>query len=444
MSKHHLIKVALTTGFAAIAACGGDSSNPDTPDAGKTSDIDANPGGNTCPDHPNVEKMGEVCAITGSDTAPITQDLHLTNDANYLLNGPVFIGDDAAKTVLTIDAGVTIFGGDGSFLLIQRGSQIVAEGTKDAPIVLTSAKDVGQRGPEDWGGLVLNGKAPINNADNADGSAPGEAGTGRYGGNDAADNSGTIKYVRVEFAGNKVDSENELNGIAFQGVGSGTTVDYVQTHMTSDDGIEFFGGTVQVKHVVVTGADDDSIDWTGGWQGKAQFVVAEQNAASGPEAERGIEADNLEAKHDATPFSSPILSNFTLIARSGNTANGMRLRRGTKGAFHNFVVTGFEGFCINVTDTQTEANVDDSSLVIENHVHNCTMGSAATGKAETLVDGKSTVGDPMLQNWQPQAGSPALGIGAGPTDAFFDTVDYAGAFDGTNDWSAGWIETATK
>lgn len=435
----------LSSSLITSVACGGDDDdNAGGPDAGDVEPgIDAGSEAG-CPDHPAVTEMGPVCAISGSDTSPITDDLHLTADKQYLLDGPVFIGDDAAETVLTIDAGVTIFGGDGSFLLIQRGSKMMATGTAADPIVFTSAKAVGMRGPEDWGGLVINGKAPINNADNADGSAPGEAGTGRYGGNTASDSSGVMNYVRVEFAGNKVDSENELNGIAFQGVGSGTDIDFIQTHMTSDDGIEFFGGTVQVKHVVVTGSDDDSIDWTGGWQGKAQFVVAEQSPDSGPEAERGIEADNLEANNSAAPFSNPTLSNFTLISRAGNDANGMRLRRGTKGAFHNFVVTGFGGVCIQVTETQTEANVDDNSLVISNHVHNCTMGSATAGKGEELVAGEATVADPDLVNWQPQAGSDALGIGAGPSDSFFDTVDYAGAFDGTTDWSAGWIETATN
>lgn len=445
MFKLNALALLLLSSGLVTGACGGDDDDTgtsgavdagqDQPDAGESS---------ACPDHPAVTEMGAVCAISGSDTSPITTDLHLTAGAEYLLDGPVFIGDDAAETVLTVDAGVKIYGGDGSFLLIQRGSKIMAAGTAAAPIVLTSAKALGSRGPEDWGGLVVNGRAPINNADNQDGSAPGEAGTGRYGGNTATDSSGVLNYVRVEFAGNKVDSENELNGIAFQGVGSGTDVDFVQTHMTSDDGIEFFGGTVQVKHIVVTGSDDDSIDWTGGWQGKAQFVVAEQSAASGAEAERGIEADNLEADNSATPFSNPTLSNFTLIARAGNTANGMRLRRGTKGSFHNFVVTGFEGFCIRVSESQTDANVDDNSLTISNHVHNCTLGAAADGKAVDLVAGQSTVADPNLTAWQPQAGSDALGIGNSPSDAFFESVDYAGAFDGTTDWSAGWIETATN
>lgn len=408
-------------------------------------------GGEGCPDHPAVtEGSSGECRVSASLSNPMTQDLTLDAANVWYLDGPFVVGNDADKTTLTIEAGTTVYGGDGSFILIQRGSQIMAEGTASAPIVLTSAKAVGERGPEDWGGLVINGKAPINNAADADGSAPGEAGTGNYGGNDPADNSGVLKYLRVEFAGNKIDLENELNGIAFQGVGSGTTVDYVQTHMTSDDGIEFFGGTVNVSHVVITGSDDDSMDWTGGWTGKAQFVVAMQLPDSGTEAERGIEADNLKGTNSATPYSNPTISNVTLLGRSGNAKQGMMLREGTKGMIYNAVVTGFEGVCVTVDHAQTEANVDDASLQVMNSVLHCGGGMAEAGsKAETLLgnDTANTDGDPMLggtMGWMPESGSPALGIGAGPADSFFTTVDYAGAFDGTNDWTEGWIETASN
>lgn len=419
-------------------ACSDDSGGDD-PDAA----VGADAPNSTCPDHPNVTDMGAVCAISGGDTTPVTEHLTLTANNEYLLDGPVFIGDDNQETVLDIEAGTTIYGGDGSFLLIQRGSKIMANGTADAPIIMTSAKAVGTRGPSDWGGLVINGRAPINNGD-GQGQAEGEAGTGLYGGDDPTDNSGVLTYVRIEFAGNKVDTENELNGVAFQGVGNGTIVDYVQTHMTSDDGIEFFGGTVEVKHIVINGSDDDSIDWTGGWSGKAQFIIAQQLPGSGVEAERGIEADNLEGDNSATPFSSPVMSNVTVIARDGNPAEGMRLRRGTRGELHNFIVTGFGGYCVRVSEAQTEANVDDGTLVVANHVHNCTTGAAEPGKAAELVAGQSTEGDPMLNdNWQPMNGSPALGIGAGPTDPWFDTVDYAGAFaDESDDWATGWLATA--
>jgi hypothetical protein len=373
----------------------------------------------------------------------MTQDLTLTADNEYLLDGPVFVGNDTDETVLTIEAGVTVYGGDGSFLLIQRGSKIEANGTAAAPIVLTSAQEVGQRGPSDWGGLVLNGRAPINNGD-ANGEADGEAGTGTYGGDMAADDSGTLRYVRVEFAGNKIDTENELNGIAFQGVGSGTDVEYVQTHMTSDDGMEFFGGTVNVKHVVITGADDDSLDWTGGWTGKVQFVVVQQLTESGLEAERGIEADNLEANNSATPFSDPTLSKITLIARPDQAADGLKLRRGTRGEIHNSIITGFGGECLDVDDTQTETNVGDGTLAISRLVLDCTAGAADASATPMVAGSNSVTMAPALTGWAPSNTSPALDIGAGPADAWFDTVDYAGALDGTTDWTTGWTTDVTE
>lgn len=429
----------LAAGSAALLGlgCGGD----DGDDGGNNPDarpIDAV--ASTCPDHPAVTDMGAVCAITGPDTAPITQNLTLTANNQYLLAGPVFIGNDSATTVLTIEPGVTIYGGDGSFLLIQRGSRIEANGTAAAPIVMTSAKAVGQRGASDWGGLILNGRAPINFGD-ASGTAQGEAGTGTYGGNMASDNSGTLRYVRVEFAGNKVDAENELNGIAFQGVGSGTTVEYIQTHLTSDDGVEFFGGTVSVKYLVVTGADDDSIDWVGGWSGNVQFAVVEQKAGSGLEAERGIEADNFEGNHAATPVSAPVLSNLTLIGRTGNNAQGVEFRRGTRAQLHNSIITGWGGPCLRVSNDQTIANVTAGTLAVNNLVLNC--GAALAGAAVDLAAaGNVVTADPMLTGWAPGASSPARNIGAGPTGSFFTAVTYAGALDGTTDWTAGWTTSA--
>ena len=429
-------RLMFTAGLTSLlaAGCGDDGGmmngddTVDPPDAEPTE---------TCPDHPNVTRMGEVCAISGGDTSPITEDLTLTADNEYLLDGPVWIGNDTDETVLTVEAGVTIYGGDGSFLLIQRGSKLNVNGTAAAPVVMTSAKAAGERGPSDWGGLVINGRAPINNGD-ASGEAPGEAGTGTYGGTMAADDSGTIRYLRVEFAGNKIDTENELNGIAFQGVGSGTTVEYVQTHMTSDDGVEFFGGSVNVKYLVVTGSDDDSMDWTGGWVGNVQFGVLQQLPGSGIEAERGIEADNLEANNSATPYSDPTLSNLTFISRDGNTADGVKLRRGTRAELHNSIITGFGGECIDVDDAQTIANVADDSLVVSRLVLDCTAGAADADGAALIPGSNSVEMDPMLDGWQPQDGSPALGIGAGPSGAFFDTVDYAGAMDATTDWTTGW------
>ena len=179
--------------------------------------------------------VGEVVLLTGT----ITENMTLTKDNEYLLRGGVFVGDEVNETILTIEPGVTIYGESATkgMLTINRNSKIMAEGTREEPIVLTSDKPVGQRSRGDWGGLIINGNAPLNTGE----EAYGEGGTGYYGGNDPNDNSGVLRYVRVEFAGREISPDNELNGIAFQGVGSGTTVEYVQVHMNKDDGVEFFG-----------------------------------------------------------------------------------------------------------------------------------------------------------------------------------------------------------
>lgn len=213
--------------------------------------------------------------------------------------------------MLTIEPGTQIFGETSSkaFLVIRRGSKIQAVGTKAAPIVFTSSKAAGARARGD-GGVVINGRAPINGCDAAPCVAEGEGGTGLYGGANAADDSGTLRYVRVEFGGFPITEDNELNGIAFQGVGSGTDVDHIQIHMAKDDGIEFFGGTASAKFILTTGVSDDNIDWTDGWTGKLQFAVAQQYEDTG---DNGIEADNNGDNNAALPRSSPTLSNLTLI-----------------------------------------------------------------------------------------------------------------------------------
>ena len=174
--------------------------------------------------------------------------------------------------------------------------------------MFTSDQLEGQKARGDWGGLIINGNAPINGCDEDLCSAEGEGSTGLYGGDNTEDNSGTLRYVRVEYAGTQFSEDNELNGIAFQGVGSGTTVEYIQVHMNADDGVEFYGGSVNVKYVVLTGIGDDSMDWTDGWNGKAQFVLAKQASDDG---DNGIEADNNKANNDFEPRSNPTLANMT-------------------------------------------------------------------------------------------------------------------------------------
>ena len=185
--------------------------------------------------------------------------------------------------------------------------------------------------------------------------AEGEGSTGLYGGADVMDNSGILKYVVVEWAGYEITPENELNGIAFQGVGAGTLVDYIQVHGNADDGVEFFGGTVNVKHVVLTGNKDDSMDWTSGWVGKAQYVYIQQDADEG---NNGIEADSRKSPMNAEPRSNPVLVNVTMLgsetARKGGS--GILLRRGTGLKMYNAVIKGFKVSGVDVDDGETFRN----------------------------------------------------------------------------------------
>jgi hypothetical protein len=291
----------------------------------------------------------------------------------WILDRPTFIGEEqsdaAAPTyvgpTLTIEAGTTILCRSGlppSMLVIRRGARIVADGTATAPIVFTSARPVGQRAVSDWGGLVINGRSIVNERQ-ADGvSFPlGEGNSGSYGGTDPDDSSGVLRYVRVEFTGAVFSDVDELNGIAFQGVGRGTVVDFIQAHKASDDGVEFFGGTVDVKHVLVTGSQDDAFDWTFGWSGRAQFVVLQQNDGG---ADNGIEADNNGSSvgvagfggNDSQPRSRPTISNLTIVgprSTSAQSALGMRLRAGTTARISNAIVTRMNGQGLRIESNAT-------------------------------------------------------------------------------------------
>ena len=264
-------------------------------------------------------------------------------------------GDNANAGTLRIESGTTVIGDDPEdFLVISRGSRIEALGTRNMPITLTAAADVtgGIGDPVNtrglWGGLVINGNAPINDCpEGATGGTAacvkeGEANSGLFGGADANDSSGILRYVVVKYAGSNVDPENQLNGIAFQGVGSGTEVDFIEVYNNLDDGVEFFGGTVSASHVVLVGNADDSLDWTDGWQGGIQYLHIEQSGSAG---DNMIEADNREGDEQATPISEPYIANATLIGKSDERA--IRLRRGTGLHLYNTLVSG-SATCLRV------------------------------------------------------------------------------------------------
>ncbi len=399
----------------------------------------------------------------------------------YYLQDTVFVGDDTAagKATLKIEAGTEIRGLSGitpGLLVVTRHSKINAVGTAADPIVFTSARQPGGRSHGDWGGIVINGRAPINPS--TPGEAEGEGNSGTYGGGSspvANDDSGTLKYVRVEYAGRVFTSDDELNGIAFQGVGSGTTVEYVQVHQNSDDGIEFFGGTVNAKYLVVTGCDDDSLDWTDGWVGKVQFAVVQHYPS--PTGDQGIEADNNGDDTDATPYSNPTLANLTLVGAGDNSDIGMLFRAGTKVSLYNTYVGGFEDGGLDVDDKETWDNYTDlnfDGVVIDNGTYDTFV------EDDEDINGDGTKADPQdmatavfdtTENDTTAAGSlpsgaTATDLGDGtwsfdmvPTaelgsaglansdlasvDSFFTDADYVGAIEpGGTDWTDGWITTA--
>lgn len=285
-------------------------------------------------------------------------DRTFSADSNYLVQGQLRVKSQAT---LTIEPGTWIFEEKltAGTVIVERGANLVAQGTAAAPIVITSDQAPGSQSPGGGGGLFVHGYAKVNAANSCIGdSAASEGGAvGYYGGNDDADDSGVLSYVRVEFAGVNVGPNNEANSFTFNGVGSGTQLDHLQAHRGLDDLFEFFGGTARAKYLVGTYGDDDVYDWQMGFRGRTQFVVGALLAIQAG-AERGIEADNNEFSNDTevcSGRSNPSLSNFTLLGdrRTGTgfagAKTGAHLRRGTGGALLNSIIADWKlgGFEIN-------------------------------------------------------------------------------------------------
>jgi hypothetical protein len=384
-----------------------------------------------------------------------TNDVVLTNDTYWVLRGTVFVHEPAR---LIIQPGTTIIGETATrgTLVIDRGAQIIADGTREQPIVFTSDQPVGQRNRGDWGGLIINGRAPLNLPG---GVGLGEGDTGIYGGDDPNDNSGILRFVRVEFAGIEFSPDNELNGIAFQGVGRGTIVDHIQVSFNKDDGIEMFGGSVDIKHAVLTGIGDDSVDWTFGWNGRMQFVIVQQR---GDDADKGIEADNNGNNNDLLPRSNPTIYNATFIGDPTTTfgaesVEGLRLREGTAGTLRNIIVMGFKTVGVNVANPSTLQQVQSGALSLSHAIFfgNLT-GNFGSGASTLIAANASTINavDPRLidpfnlpaPNFRPAPDSPALSLAPAipPNDGFFEVALFRGALDvdPEKDWTLGWTRYA--
>lgn len=317
-------------------------------------------------------------------TTDITANTTWRTDTTYVLKGFIHVANGAT---LTIEPGTIIkgdFGTLGASLFILRGAKINAIGRADAPIVFTSSRSAGQRQPGDWGGLIMIGNAPIartgvdvevEGTGTSTGTTPGTNYRVNYsGGTTASDNSGELRYVRVEFAGFAPVINNELNSFTFAAVGSGTKASFLQSLSGLDDSFEWFGGGFDATNLVSYESGDDHFDMSEGFSGRLQYLIAFQSDVLTPRSGAGsvssdpvgIENDGCPATaagctngHNTQPFTTPVVANFTLIG-TGNTATsgsaggyGMVLRRGTAGYYVNGIVARWPRAAISVRDPET-------------------------------------------------------------------------------------------
>jgi hypothetical protein len=325
----------------------------------------------------------KVRTLTGFISANTT--LHA--DTTYILSGYVKVTNAAT---LTIEPGTRLVGDSavaGSSLWVLRGSRILAVGTAAQPIVFTSQRAVGNRRPGDWGGVIIVGNAPLNRTANPI-SSEGPVGVSENyaGGTNFNDNSGQLKYVRIEFAGYDVSNGagQELNSLSMYAVGRGTTIEYVQAMGGLDDSFEWFGGGVDGRYLVSYNSGDDHFDWTEGYQGRNQFLIALQDTVLPPRAgtgtlssdPRGFEGDGCEndkagCTYANTPYSAPVFANFTVIGPGPGVftpqdGSGAVLRRGTAGTLVNGVIGRWPGFGISLRNSESDALRAVDSLMVRN------------------------------------------------------------------------------
>lgn len=409
----------------------------------------------------------------------VSSDLTLTAGVDYLMEGRVTVGNgngqletngdgtladgsSVRNITLTIEPGVQVMGKTGTFanLVITRGSKLMAMGTKSAPIVFSS-DDAGLDGSGEWGGLIMHGYAPHNECDEGgsycDIDSEGESGFA--GGYDPDDNSGVLRYVVVAEGGYEFSTGNEINGISLVAVGRGTEMDYIQVHGNSDDGIEFYGGNVNVKHGVFTSNNDDSVDWDEGYQGNMQYIIVKQSASKG-------EAFEMDTEGSSSGFlSKPTLANVTIINDkvADRATYSLNFKKRSGGFFHNTVVTVAASsetavdMCINVDGSGSVA-LAGTALVINNWIQDCAQGEGLHGQLSssnvsfdttTVIETNAAL-DAFLSSQAPEASGLvpldwSVINGAYPESnadtSYLDATDYIGAVNpnGSDPWWAGWV-----
>lgn len=399
----------------------------------------------------------------------ITTNTTWTSDKTYMLVGIVRVQSGAT---LTIQAGTKIYGQNSTqgSLIIKPGAKIIADGTRTNPIVFTSefTKPSSTRKPTygDWGGIILLGKAPINvPGGTASIEGPGDT----YGGNDPDDNSGVMRYVRIEYPGIAYSLNNEINGLTFGGVGRGTTIEYIQVSYSGDDSYEWFGGTVNCKYLIAYRGWDDEFDTDFGYSGKLQYLFGLRDPEIADQSQsNGFESDNDGSGSTNSPRTSPTYYNVTLIGPAAIKSSqynslyrrGMHLRRSSQNKIYNALIMGWpDGILIDGTNTVADAKVGNTFLknsIIAGSVSGDLKSTDAAFQTDmpnwfasnngrifsNNTDVKLT--DPFnLNKPNPMslAGSPVLtGAATPPNDGFFDTsANFVGAF-GNVDWLSGWTK----
>lgn len=349
----------------------------------------------------------------------INADTILRKQNTYVMQGLVYI---VGNHTLTIEPGTVIkgsfTGADVAALIITRGSKIIAMGTPTEPIVFTSASPNPQSG--DWGGIVLCGKAPINTTYNGtvglyqvEGGIDNANGDGLAGSGDAAvpaaipdDNSGTMQYVRIEWAGYAYQPDKEINSLTLAAVGSGTTIDHIEVTYAKDDAYEWFGGTVNCKYLIAYKTLDDDFDTDNGYSGKVQFglIIRDSLLADGSRSE-AFESDNNSAGSTAGPKTSAIFSNITAIGPRATLTNlgnslfrgGTHIRRNTAISIFNSIIMGWPvGVEVDATTgTSTALNIEDSSL----RLRNITLAGNTVNTKFSGTAGATIINDAAFANW---------------------------------------------
>lgn len=410
--------------------------------------------------------------VTDSD---VEGDVVWTADDTYLLDGFVFVEDGSS---LTIEAGTVIkgmpgSGEDASALIVARGGKIFAEGTATDPIIFTAETDdlsatddlpLSARGL--WGGVILLGDAPVNEPGgeaHIEGIPESEP-RGSYGGTNADHSAGIFRYVSIRHGGSNIGAGNEINGLTFGGVGSGTTVEYVEVYNNQDDGFEWFGGTVDTRFLVSAFNGDDSFDYDQGFDGKGQFWFTIQPAENG-QGNRAGEHDGGDSQEDATPFATPEIYNVTYIgggASSGDPDNqAFNVRDNAGGHYANSIFTDFGNTGIEVEDLESGADsrqrLDQGDLTFQNNLwYGFGAGNTVSDFAPQsfvvsyLQDtGNNWAEDPTLRGIsrtndggldpRPTGSSSAFSRATKgvPADSFFVETNYLGAF-GRSNWATEW------